>query len=96
MNEFEDFVGLDVEFIKNNIKDYSSTQLCEMVVCDRYIGFGQEVSLYCMEELAKRRINGDPFDYEEFIETSLKELPVINFKLPNTSDIRSILKNIKF
>jgi hypothetical protein len=40
-----------------------------------------------MEELAKRRINGDSFDFESHIEECIKELPPLNFSLPNLRDV---------
>ena len=89
--DLDQILDLDTDLIKNNINTYSSEKLCEMIVCDRYLNFGQEISLFCMEELVKRRINGDGFNYEEYINKSLKDLPEINMKLP---DIKSILEQI--
>jgi hypothetical protein len=78
----------DLDLIKSNIFKYSSQKLCEMVVCDRYFGLEQKISVICMEELARRRIAGDIFDFEDVIDKSYKELPVLNFEMP---DLRTVL-----
>ena len=89
-------ISLDIERIKNNIDQYSSVKLCEMIVCNRYFGINQEITVFCMEELAKRRINGDDFNFEKFIEDSNKELPELNFSIPNFKDIlHQAIKKIK-
>lgn len=79
---------LDIEKIKANISEYDSEKLCEMIVCDRYFGLEQKISAVCMEELAKRRIAGDTFDFETRIDKSLKTLPSLKFVMP---DFRSML-----
>lgn len=82
-------VKLDMDQIKANLPQYSSKKLCEMIVCDRYFGFEQKMSIMCMEELAKRRVAGDTFAYEAHIDTISKELPELN--LTAIPDIRTIL-----
>ncbi len=84
-------ISLSLERVKDNIPNFSSEKLCEMIVCERYFGFQPEISIMCMEELSKRRINGSTFDFENYIESSLEQLPKIESKLP---DIQSIIKNI--
>jgi len=83
-------VKLDLELVKKNLPDYSNEKLCEMIVCDRYFGFNQTIAIMCMEELAKRRINGDTFAFEKYIDDSYNSLPV----LPNFEqfDIRKVLQ----
>lgn len=83
-------VKMDFDQIKANLPKYSNEKLCEMIVCDRYFGFGQRIDTMCMEELAKRRIDGDKFNFEDYIDKSYKELPVLDFS--PTPDIRAILK----
>lgn len=85
--EIED-VSLNIELVRKNIPTYNSNKLCEMIVCDRYFGFNQEISIMCMEELAKRRMNGDNFQFEDYIEESMKGLPSLDF---SGFDIRSML-----
>ena len=81
-------VSLNIELVRKNIPTYNSQKLCEMIVCDRYFGFNQEISIMCMEELGKRRMAGDSFEFENYIEESMKGLPVLDF---SGFDIRNIL-----
>lgn len=84
---------LDPQTIKTNASLYNSNKLCEMIICDRYFNFNQEISVICMEELSNRRLNGDTFDYETYIETESKKLPKLDFPIP---DIRNLInKNFK-
>lgn len=95
-NDFDDEIkdteikhtSLNIDIIKNNIPKYSSQKLCEMIVCDRYFGLNQQISIACMEELGKRRINGDNLDFENYIDKTQRELPQLNFDMP---DLRAIL-----
>lgn len=95
LDDFEDndveSVAFDIETVKNNINTYSSTKLCEMIVCDRYFACYKETAIHCMNELAKRRANGDTFDFETNIENSYNELPKLDFSIP---DIRDAISNI--
>lgn len=97
-NEFDEFldddepiedVKLDFDKIQENLPAYSSEKICEMIVCDRYLGFGKKMDTMCMEELAKRRIAGDPFNFEKYIEDAQKELPVLDFN--SMPDIRTVM-----
>lgn len=81
-------VSLDLNLVKSNIPKFSSQKLCEMIVCDRYFGFNEQISVLCMEELSKRRLNGDKFLFEDYIDQASKELPPLEFKVP---DLRSVL-----
>lgn len=103
-NEFDEFatdepleeVKLDLNKIKDNIPQYSNEKLCEMIVCDRYFGFGEKIAPLCMEELAKRRIAGDTFDFETYIDKSHKSLPVLDFVMPNIRDALNKVIGKKF
>jgi hypothetical protein len=81
-------VKLDLEKVKANVPQFSSEKLAEMIVCDRYFGMGEKISPICMGELAKRRMAGDPFNFETYIEQAHKSLPVLNFTMP---DLRTVL-----
>jgi hypothetical protein len=85
----EEEVKLDIEEMKANIPQFTSQKLCEMVVCDRYFGFEQKISVICMEELAARRLKGEVFNFEGYIEQVSKEMPVLD--LSGSPDIRTIL-----
>lgn len=82
---------LDLEVVRTNIPTYTSQKLCEMVVCDRYFGCYREMAIMCMEELARRRIAGDAFDFETQIEQGLASLPKLNFA---SMDIRDVLRQM--
>lgn len=82
-------VKLDIDQIKANLPQYGNQKLCEMIVCDRYFGFEKKISTICMEELARRRSEGDTFAFEAHIDQITKEMPVID--LSGTPDIRTIL-----
>ena len=79
----------NLETFKTKCVDYSSKKLCEIIVCNRYLDFYAEASVVAMEELAKRRIAGDIFDFESSIESSLKELPRLDFS--GIPDFRQIM-----
>jgi hypothetical protein len=99
-NEFDEFLDedddspiedmkLDIEKIKKLIPTYSNEKLCEMIVCDRYFGFGEKFDTFCMEELAKRRVAGDTFNFESYIAQAQSELPVLDFTA--IPDLRTIM-----
>lgn len=79
---------LNIEEIKGKLPTYSSDKLCEMIVCDRYFGCYKEIGVICMEELAARRIAGDPYNFEEYIEKAFGQLPELNLNiLPDLGDV---------
>lgn len=80
-------VRLDMDQVKAKLPSYTSEKLCEMIVCDRYFGFGQQIDVPCMEELAKRRLAGDAFNFESRIEEMYKELPEINLTKPDLREV---------
>jgi|SRR5579885_2384605 len=82
-------VTLDLDLIRKNLPQYTSQKLCEMIVADRYLSFNKEMGVMCMEELARRRTAGDPFEFEKYIDDAFNSLPKLDFKL---SDIRSVLQ----
>lgn len=87
----EESIQLDLEKVRDNIPKFSSEKLCEMIVCDRYFGMDQQISIMCMQELATRRIQGDLFPFETYIDQSLAQLPVLNFTMP---DLRTTLSQL--
>jgi hypothetical protein len=84
-------IKLDFDTVKSKIPSYTSQKLCEMIVCERYIGFYPEISVLCMEELAKRRDAGDIFEFEDYIEKAHKTLPKLDFTVP---DLRSVMNTL--
>jgi len=80
--------SIDMIKFKENVKQFSSDKLCDIIVSHRYLGFNEEAAIVCMEELSNRRNNGDTFLFEQIIDEKQKELPEINFSIP---DLRSVL-----
>lgn len=81
------YQALDIEVVRKNVPTYPSEKLAEMVVCDRYFGCYREIAIICMTELAARRANGDPFNFENYIDASFKKLPELNISGINLRDI---------
>jgi len=91
-----DVVTFNIDNIKSKIPTYKSEKLCEMIVADQYFECYKEMSACCMEELAKRREAGDVFNFEQFINDSMKELPVINLIIPDLGTVlRSLIGQVK-
>ena len=87
----EETSQLDIDELKANLPSYKMDKICQIIVCNRYFGFNKDLTVYCMEELATRRAAGDPFNYEDYIESSFKELPILNVVLP---DLRTMLTQV--
>jgi len=66
-------------------------RLCDIIICDRYLGFNPELATACMEELGRRRASGDTFNFEEYIEREYKALPKLEFAV---TDLRSALDQV--
>ena len=80
-------VTLNTNDMKSRLPSFTSEKLCEIIVCDRYFGCYKELAVSCMEELATRRINGEQFKFEEYIETSLKDLPKLDLTVPDIGTV---------
>lgn len=80
-------IKLDVNKIRESISEYKSEKLCEMIVCDRYFGLEEQISPICMEELARRRAEGDTFEFEKYVEKVYSELPVLDFSMPDVTQL---------
>jgi hypothetical protein len=87
----EEAVQLDIDKVRANLPQYSSEKLCEMVVCDRYFSIDKQISVMCMQELATRRIAGNDFAFEKYIEEAHSKLPPLDFSMP---DLRVILSQV--
>ena len=77
--------------INDNIPNQSSVKLADMIVCYRYLGLYKDASVLAMEELGKRRMNGDEFDYEQYIKEKIAELPKMDAKKPGIGSILGML-----
>lgn len=82
-----EYKPLDLELVRKNVPTYPSEKLCEMIVCDRYFGCFREIAIMCMQELADRRIKGDDFNFEQYMEDAYKTLPELNTQAPNLRDV---------
>lgn len=87
--------------LEENIKSFTNEKLCEIVISSRYLNTLQFSAILCMEELANRRVNGDVFNFEEYIENESKQLPDFKFDFkkvinlsPNT-DFKSLVEKLK-
>jgi len=83
-------IKIDMQEVIAKLPEYSMEKLCDIVICDRYLGFNQDLAVACMEELGRRRVLGDPFDFEDYIEREYKSLPKIDSSMP---DLQTILTN---
>lgn len=90
----EEFEEMSEEELKAKIPEFNSVRLCDIIVAHRYLGFYKALQIPCMEELAKRRMNGDQFEFEQYIEDSFKDMPKIEFDLTNLSAALEQLKKM--
>jgi hypothetical protein len=91
--EFDNsFQELDIEKIKSKLDTYKSEVLCEMITCNRYFKMNNDLTVICMEELSRRREKGDLFNFEDFIESSLNDLPKIDLSIPSIKDMINKIK----
>jgi hypothetical protein len=78
--------------IPNNLLEVEAKDLAAYVVIYRALGINKELALLCMQQLCKRRSDGDSFEYEGFIEDELAKFPrAVEIK---TKDIISLIGSI--
>lgn len=75
---------------ENNLTGLSSQVLAAWIISYKLIGVNQELAQKCMEELTRRRLTGDTFNFEEYIENKLKELTPE--KAVNMNEITNVMK----
>ena len=80
-----------LENAKLKIPTFDSEKLCEIIVYYRYLNFNKDLAVLSMQELAKRRLEGDSFDFESYIQKSMSQLPALDF---SSFDIRNVLTNM--
>ena len=71
-----------------------SDALAAYVVLYRALGMGKEFALICMSELARRRVLGEDFSFEDYIDTETKKVPKLKDTDFTTSRSVFSLKNI--
>lgn len=78
LEELED----NIQYKQRNILKKISTMqaqsvdLAAYVVAYRVLGFDQEFASFCMAELMRRRVLGEDFNFEDYIESQVKELEI--------------------
>lgn len=77
-----------------NIGEMTSEALCNIVVSHRYLGVLKEQSRIAMMELLRRQNLGDNFNFLNYIDEKLKEMPSLS-KEKDNNIISSILNQIK-
>lgn len=83
LSESENY--LTDEQMCEKIDSFESENLANIIISYKYLGLHKKVVPFAMQELAKRRANGENFNFEEHIDSGLKDLPSINFKIPDFS-----------
>lgn len=82
MEDLDD-IEMNESEVKSRIHEFSTTKLCDLIINYRYLGLFRELYVASMEELSKRRQNGDNFDFEKYIEENLNKLPKITLQVDN-------------
>jgi len=75
------------------IERRKSETLAAHIVIYKTLNIDRETALLCMAELGRRRMLGDEFDYETFIEVEVAKVPKISSNLPELYKIINF-KNI--
>lgn len=75
---------------KININQMTSDVLAAYIVAYKAIGIDKDFAVICMAELSRRRILGEEFNFEGFIEVELTKMPKIEHM-----DIVKISQGIK-
>ena len=83
---------LSDEELKNICSKSSNEVLAAHVVVYRHLGIQKQTAIICMEELSFRKNNGSDFNYEEYINEQLKQMPPIQLSQQNRNLLFSILK----
>lgn len=91
-DEDEEFEEMTAEELLTKLPEFKSIKLADLVVAHRYLGFYKELYVPCMEELAKRRIAGDNWDFEQYIEDQINDMPKISF---NLNDVNAAIEQLK-
>ena len=60
-----------------SLGDAPPEHLCDVVIAFQYLGLAKQNALECMQELARRRTDGDQFDFEKYISEEMNKLPKI-------------------
>lgn len=85
----------NLDKIKDNLKNYTTLRLCEIVVSCRYLGMDEDLVVMSMTELGRRRSEqSEDFEFESFIEEKIAALPEINVRIPDVREMMATLTNL--
>lgn len=76
--------------INKDLSKASSQFLAAIIVVYKALGLDRDHAIACMNELAKRKNDGDVFDYDKYIDDNLKKFPISKH-----NDVSSVLKMVK-
>lgn len=76
----------------NELKDIDCKALGAHIVVYRHLGINKELAIECMEELCTRREHGDEFNFEQYIEDQLKDMPAISINEKDKSILSKLFK----
>lgn len=74
LSDSQKLINISLQQLKE-IGQAQSKVLAAYIVLYRSLGMFKTIAVVCMEELARRRILGEEFDYENYIEAELNKLP---------------------
>jgi hypothetical protein len=90
--DIDNYEPLNKESLSKNIKLLSPIGICDLLLTIKTFGMGKDLEIICMKELVNKRINGDNFDYEEYI----KNHPVEKIKVKhNNVDLSTIINMVR-
>jgi len=73
----------------------SSKTLAAVVVAYRVLGCNKQDAIQAMQELERRKADGDEFDYVSFIDEQVKNKPTPRFSNKESMSLLNLLRNIK-
>jgi hypothetical protein len=84
---------MDLEEKIKLIPEMSVQALASHIVLYKSLGLFRDFAIKCMEELAKRKANGETFDYDSFIKEELNKIPKLK-EGTGAMDAFSMIKSI--
>lgn len=92
LDDDDDFEELSEEEILAKLPEFKNVKLADIIVAHRYLGVCKALYIPCMEELAKRRIAGDNWDFEKYIDEQIAQMPKISF---NLTDVNQAIEQLR-
>jgi hypothetical protein len=85
---------MESDKLKEHCASVTSKILASYVVVFRLLDINKELAIFSMEELDRRRIAGDDFDYESYIDEELKNSPPSKLGPKEKMNFGQIFKSI--